>query len=143
MRIINFAQFKSPTNPIYFEHEILKLCDMVRLNNLLLVHDFLTNVLPVCFEAYFVKLKLKYISFKTRNSVLTGLYVPSVNKTSTGIHSITFRSIQVWNNTCKTLAKMLSKKLSKDKYLELDLSKLPRFDFKKIITGMFLSELTF
>ena len=141
MHIINFAEYRAPPEPIYFEHQLLKICDMVTLNNCILVHDFLRNVLPDCFVNYFKKLKLEYTSFKTRNSELTGLYVPSVNKTSTGIHSITFRSIQGWNKVCKTVANKVVKHLPKDKYLTLDFSKFSRIDFKRIITGMCLSEL--
>ena len=141
MRIINFEEYRAPSDPIYFEHQLLKLCDMVRLNNCLLVHDFLTNVLPDCFVNYFEKLNLKYTTLQTRNSELTNLFVPSVNKTSTGIHSITFRSIQGWNEVCKTIAKSLTKRMSNKQYLKLDLSKLSRIEFKKIITGMCLSEL--
>ena len=99
------------------------------------------NTLPECFENYFNRLKLKYTTLVTRNSELTALFVPSVNKTATGIHSITFRSIQTWNTICKSLAKSLCKNLSKDEYLTLDLSKLPRIKLKKIITGMCLAEM--
>ena len=60
MRIINFEEYRAPSDPMYFEHQLLKLCDMVRLNNCLLVHDFLTNVLPDCFANYFEKLNVKY-----------------------------------------------------------------------------------
>ena len=107
-----------------------------RLNNCLLVHDFLTNVLPDCFVNYFEKLNLKDTTLKTRNSELTNLFVPLVNKTSTGIHSITFRSIQDWNEVCKTIAKSITKCISNKQYLKLDLSKLSRVEFKKITTGI-------
>ena len=123
------------------ECQTLKLCHMVRLNNCLLVHDFIQNTLPKCFEHYFELLKLKYTTIITRNSKLSGLFVPSVNKTSTGIQSITFRSIQGWNNVCKTLAKTISQLLPNNRYLDFDLSKLSRLELKKIITGMCLSEL--
>ena len=101
LRIINFAEFGATVNPIYFDNELLKLSDMVRLSNCLLVHDFLHNVLPDCFAGYFEKLEIKYIDFKTKNSVLGNLFVPSVNKTGTGLHSITFRSIECWNKISK------------------------------------------
>ena len=141
MRIINFKDYNAAPEPIYFQYRTLKLCDMVRLNNCLLVYDFLRNTLPECFENYFNQLKLKHTTLVTRNSELTALFVPSVNKTATGIHSITFRSIQSWNTTCKTLAKSLCKNLLKDEYLKLDLSKVPRFTLRKIITGMCLAEM--
>ena len=127
MRIINFEDFRASEDPLYFQCEIIKLCDMVRLANCLLVHDFLRGVLPDCFVDFVEQLKIKYIDFITRNSEIGNLFVPSVNKTSSGIQSITFRSIQCWN------------KIS-EKY-NIDLSKLPRIELKKIITGMCIHEL--
>ena len=124
IRIINFEDFRASADPLYYQCKILKLSDMVKLNNCLLVHDFLRNDLPDCFANYFEKLESKYTSYITRNSDLSGLYVPSVNKTSTGIHSVTFRSIQCWNKVTKTY--------------KVDLSKLSRFELKKIITRMCL-----
>ena len=76
---------------------------------------------------YFEKLEFKYIDFKTKNSELGNLFVPSVNKTGTGIHSITFRSIQCWNK--------ISKKYN------VDFSKVSRDELKKLITGMCFYEL--
>ena len=127
LRIINFEEFHAAEKPLYFSNELLQLSDMVRLSNCLLVHDFLQNVLPDCFADYFKKLKLEYIDFKTRNSELGSLFVPSVNKTSTGIHSVTFRSIECWN------------KISQN--YNVDLSVLSRAKLKKIITGMCMHEL--
>ena len=127
LRIINFAEFRAPVDPLYFSNELLKLSDMVRLSNCLLVHDFIQKVLPDCFADYFEKLEIKYTDFKTKNSELGNLFVPSVNKTGTGLHSITFRSIECWNK--------ISKKYN------VDFSKVSRVELKKLITGMCLHEL--
>ena len=70
---------------------------MVRVANCTLVHDFLKNNLPDCFADFVEQLRFKYIDFITRNSEIGNLFVPSVNKTYSGIQSITFRSIQCWN----------------------------------------------
>ena len=56
---------------------LLKLSDMVRFSNCLLVHDFIQKVLPDCFADYFEKLEIKYTDFKTKNSELGNLFVPS------------------------------------------------------------------
>ena len=127
MRIINFEDFRASADPLYFQCEILKLCDMVRLANCLLVHDSLKNVLPDCFVGFVEQLKIKYIDFITRNSEIGNLFVPSVNKTSTGLQSITFRSIECWNK--------ISLKYS------IDLSTLSRIELKRLITGMCIHEL--
>ena len=116
MRIINFEDFRASEDPIYFNSELLKLSDMVRLNNCLLVHDFLHGVLPDCFANFFEQLKLKYVEFITRNSELGNLFVPTVNKTYSGIQPITFRSIQCWNEIAQ-------------KY-SVDFSTAPRIELK-------------
>ena len=141
MRIINFSDFNASTEPLYFQHQILKLSDIVGLNNCLLVYNYLRNTLPDCFANYFKQLNLEYITFVTRSSMRCGLYVPSVNKTYTGIHSITFRSIQVWNKVSKTLLyKALAISSCIDK-VAIDLSILSRDQLKKILTGLFLDEM--
>ena len=127
LRIINFEDFRASVDPLYFQCELLKLCDMVRLANCTLVHDFLKNILPDCFVDFVEQLRVKYIDFITRNSEIGNLFVPSVNKTSTGIQSITFSSIQCWNKVS-------------EKYT-IDLSKLSRDELKKLITGMCIHEL--
>ena len=73
MRIINFKDFHATPEPIYFQYQTLKLCDMVRLNNCLLVYDFLRNTLPECFENYFEQTKFRYTTLVTRNSEYTAL----------------------------------------------------------------------
>ena len=127
MRIINFQEFQAPANPLYVKCEVLKLCDMVKLNNCLFVHDYLNNALPVCFTDFFEKLTLRYTSIITRNSSLGALYVPSVRTSSSGIQSITFRSIQCWNQISKAH--------------NIDLSNVSRSSLKILLKQYFINEL--
>ena len=101
LRIINFAEFRAPVDPLNFSNELLKLSDMVRLSNCLLVHDFIQKVLPDCFADYFEKFEIKYTDFKTKNSELGNLFVPSVNKTGAGLHSVGFGSIECWSGVSR------------------------------------------
>ena len=127
LRIINFQKFNIPSDPLYAQDRILKLCDLIRLNNCLFVHDYLNNALPDCFADYFQKLKLKYENILTRNSSLGALYVPSVRTSSFGIHSITFRSIQCWNQVTKSY--------------KINLLKLSRNNLKQVLIQIFIDEL--
>ena len=47
LRIINFAPLRSQVNPLYKMNNILKIADIVQLQNLLFVHDYFHNKLPV------------------------------------------------------------------------------------------------
>ena len=127
LRIINFQDWNTPSEPLYIQCQVLKLCDLVRLENCLFVHDYINNALPSCFADFFEKLKLRYTNLVTRNSSLGALFVPSVRTCSAGIHSVTFRSIQCWNHATKTL--------------KTDLSKFSRHNLKIMLTKVFMKEL--
>ena len=60
MRIINFEEYRAPSDPIYFEHQLLKLGDMVRLNNCLLVLSLIhisepTRPEPISYAVFCLK----------------------------------------------------------------------------------------
>ena len=46
MRIINFADFNSPTSKLFHDSKILKFRDHVTIQNFLLAHDFINHNLP-------------------------------------------------------------------------------------------------
>ena len=127
MRIINFKEYNAPSKPLYAECKILKLDDLVKLNNCLFIYDYINGLLPNCFEDYFIKMNVMYENFETRNSSMGALFVPSVNTTKYGLNSIAYKSIQCWNyiiNLCKN-----------------DLSKLSRCRVKKNITSIFTAQM--
>ncbi len=53
MRIISFEDLHANANPLYKMHNVLKLKDLVALQNCRFVHDFLNKKLPICFNTYF------------------------------------------------------------------------------------------
>ena len=77
LRIINFEDIRANPNPLYINNNILKLPDIIRLQNCLFVHDYLNNSLPGCFDDYYLKLNYLYFNIQTRNSSLGGLFSPS------------------------------------------------------------------
>ena len=53
MRIISFSEFHAPPDPLFKLNRVLKIQDLVSLQNCLFVHDFLNGKLPTCFNDYF------------------------------------------------------------------------------------------
>ena len=98
IRIINFEdQFADP-NPLFKRDKILKVSDLVKLKNVLLIHDLLNKSLPLCFSNDFTKLENAYKSVRTRNSSLGCLLVPKRNSTKYGLFSISHQCILSWNS---------------------------------------------
>ena len=54
LRLISFAQdFRDHVSPIYTNCNLLKIKDLIILKNIIFIHDFLNNKLPVSFDGYF------------------------------------------------------------------------------------------
>ena len=54
LRLITFtSNFRDHVTPIYAEQNILKIKDLISLKNLLLVHDYFKNKLPLTFDGYY------------------------------------------------------------------------------------------
>ena len=103
LRIINFKDFNANPSPLYKKECILKLPDLIKTQNVLLVHDYLNNKLPKCFQDYYFKMNYLYFNVQTRNSKLGCLFTPSKNTTRFGLKSITQQCIYNWNFFTKTL----------------------------------------
>ena len=52
MQILSFADFDANTVPFYKLYNVLKLNDLIALQNCLCVHDFFNNKLPTCFPHF-------------------------------------------------------------------------------------------
>ena len=101
VRIMSFSNNREHTSPLFKQFKILKLKDQVTLENILFVHKFLKNDLPLSFNNYFTPTSQLYCNVTTRGSVNGCLYVPAYNTSKYGLHSITRESITAWNNIVK------------------------------------------
>ena len=119
IRIINFKPYRSTRNPLYKENAILKLEDFIKVQNCLLIHDYLHNTLPLCFQDYYFKKNTRQI--QTRNSNIGCLFVPSQNTTTYGLNSISQQAIFNWNESTKTHKK--------------DLGEFSRYKLKSLLTN--------
>ena len=124
IRTISFSDFHADPNPVYKNLKILKLEDLVTLQNVLFVHDYLKKTLPDCFDTYFKKINEVH-NIGTVNSELGCLFTPFLSTTRYGLNSITRKCIDSWNKFTKLF--------------ELDLVKLSRPVLKKKIQEHFIN----
>ena len=87
LRIINFAPFRSPMNPLYKTNNILKIVDIVQLQNFLFAHDYFHNELPVTFNTIFIDVGNVH-SYETRGSKKHQISLPRARTQAYGINSI-------------------------------------------------------
>ena len=85
LQILNFKGPLELSSPLHKNSKILKLIDIIKLNNILSVFDQINNNLPNTFENY-CQLKWKKINHFTRGKILNE---PQVNTSFYGSNSIT------------------------------------------------------
>ena len=124
IRIINFANFRAASDPLYKSCKILPIPKYVILQNCLFVHDFLNHSLPKCFQDYYLRKTSLIYNTQTKNSNIGCLFVPSKNTTAYGLKSISHQAILHWN--------LISNKL------KCSLTDLSRSEIKRKITCFLL-----
>ena len=92
LRIISFSGFRSHTNHLFTEYRILKVRDVIKLQQLQLLYSFLDNSLPTNLRKMF-KLNEDVHTHHTRQV----FHIPGVNTSIYGINSIKFRCPDLWN----------------------------------------------
>ena len=69
LRILNFKGPLEHSSPLYKNSKILKLTDLIKLNNILFVYDQINNNLPNAFENDFQLKRQQHNNF-TRGKIL-------------------------------------------------------------------------
>ena len=54
VRLLSFAHYQEHSSPLFKELNLLKLTDMIKLNNILFAHDTINNNTPAIFKDYFI-----------------------------------------------------------------------------------------
>ena len=104
LRFMSFSDLREPSSPLFKEWKILKIKDIVEIENCLLVHDFLKGKLPQSFENFFQKCSTLH-THPTRFSNSECLYRPRTRSVTYGMKSITNVCIHSWNNLAKIIDK--------------------------------------
>ena len=114
IQIMSFSDLREPSSLLFKEWEILKIKDIVEIQNCHFVHS---KKLPKSFENIFQKCNTIHVN-PTRFSRSDCLYMPRFQSVTYGLNCITNTCIHSWNNLTKTLEKpstlsitMLKKKM--------------------------------
>ena len=81
IRLITVSDFHAHTSPLFFELELLKLQDHIKLQTFYFMHQFFIGKLPKIFDSFFIKTSDKHnvnTRFATRT---TSFYVPKIRWT--------------------------------------------------------------
>ena len=96
LRIMSFSDFRDPSSPLFKDWKILKMKDLVEMQNCLLCHSFLNGKLPKSFENFFQRCG-EIHTIPTRLNLSACLYMPRVKSVTYGLNSITNNCIHSWN----------------------------------------------
>ena len=93
---MSFSDFKEPSSPLFKEWKILKIKDIVEIQNCLLSYSFLKGKLPKSFDNFFLRCSDIH-SNPTRFSRSECLYMPRFKSVKYGLNSITNICVNSWN----------------------------------------------
>ena len=99
---MSFAPFNSSTNQIFIDLGLLKVREIISLNQLKVVYDFTQNSLPTDLMNLFSFSSNVHTVPRELNSAVNKLiYIPRVNTTTYGIDSIRYHCASLWNKYFK------------------------------------------
>ena len=131
VRIITFSEYNSHSAPIFQELKLLRLKEYIKLQNILLIHDFRNNKLPLSFKNFLLDDNMCWVKTRAESLALTKLaFAHKYNQIKYGRKSITHTSVAIWN------------RLAKHVFPDIDMSALSRKTLKNIVTEYFLSTYT-
>ena len=101
VRIMSFADYHAPVNPLYRDLKLIKFKDLVHLKNVLLVHSVFHQSLP---KALLKTFNIGFShAYRTRACTRGLINSYSKNTTSFGINSVKNQCILSWNHSHKLL----------------------------------------
>ena len=97
LRIIFLSDLQEQSSPLFKEWKILKIKDIVEIQNCLFVHSFPKGKLPKSFESIFQKCNIIHAN-PTRFSSSDCLYMPRFQSVTYGLNCISNICIHSWND---------------------------------------------
>ena len=117
---MSFSEIQEPSSPLFKKWKILKIKDIVEIQNCIFVHSFLKGKLPKSFENFFQRCSDVHIN-PTRFSNAECLYMPRFKSVTYGMNSITNICINSWNNITEILEKPSTLSISELKNMMFEL----------------------
>ena len=93
---MTFSDFRSHTNSLFIKLKVLKVRDIIRLQQFKILHEFLDNSLPADLKDMF-KLNGDFHHHQTRQP----FHIPAVNSSTFGINSIRYSVPKSYYDTFK------------------------------------------
>ena len=95
LRIMTFADFRCHSTPIFKTLGLIKVDDVIRVNILIFVYDFIHNLLPEELKDFYT---FRYEIHDYNNRfVKDSLYINRVNTVNYGIKTIYYQGPLIWN----------------------------------------------
>ena len=101
MGIINFADFNSHTNRLFYRDKLLKFEDIIKFAQMRLIFDYKFDYLPKDLTNLFHENKDINCQF-TRNVSKGGIYIPQIRTKTFGNNSLRYPAAILWNKHLKT-----------------------------------------
>ena len=140
VRLISFEHFQASSDPLFKNLSMLKLVDIVKLNNVLFTHNTINSKSPATFNGYF-NFKEIIHSHQTVNSLNSTYSIPTGSldlptyQTKAGEESIRYICSNTWNTILKDLSMKNIDKYNKDPFW---ISKMKIVKLKEILKNHFL-----
>ena len=96
IRVINFESYHSPVNILFKTSKILKIYDVIKLQNFMYIYQSINGNLPITLRNIFKPTETLH-GHNTRGSSHHQLSIPKANTLVYGIKSINYQSMQFWN----------------------------------------------
>ena len=96
LRLITFSNFDAPSSVIFSNLNLLKVPNLIKLRNVILIHQILNSECPSRVTSLF-SLNFYQHTHNTRGNSNNLLSRPPVRTFMYGTNSITYRSIIQWN----------------------------------------------
>ena len=136
VRIMTFAPFNSNTDQLFIDLGLLKVREVIKINQLKIVYDFYDKKLPHDLMSLFVLSTNVHTTNQVLNSAINNLiHIPRFETVTYGQNSIRYRCAKLWNDMFPTGFIQVNVDRSKDVHL----SKINSIHhFKKILKKHFL-----
>ena len=140
LRLLTFSDYQAHASPLFKKLKLLKLDDIIRINDMIFVHNAINGNVPSHFKDYF-SITQRIHGHNTINNPNSLCSIPhgSLNmpaaKTKTGEHAIKYVCSRTWNSLLKELS---TKVINSKPLIEQLPQDLKLFQLKKIIKEQFL-----
>ena len=138
VRIMTFAPFNSNTDESFIDLSLLKVREVIKINQLKAVYDFYDKKIPDDLMSLFILSSNVHLTNQVLNSAINNLiHIPSFDTITYGKNSIKYHCAKLWNDMFPTGFIQVDDKHKKDSSIHL--CKIDSIHYiKKIVKKLFL-----